>query len=227
MNTEELVVRLKSNGTFRKNLARHFGLPEERVVAFVKEALVPSTLPRPTTLMNYGVTRSGKIYGKKTLLKKGTPVWATRSGKPILKWDCSNPLLPTLPVLLDRPKASRMDSTVVPGLRTTLAQELPPPVVEGSPTTLLAMESPMIPRESTAVPALPILSSLGESAGLPALPRDSLDLRIPLVGLVAVSELANRPSKPLMVPEPGTVSLCLVGLLGMGAFLARRSQNAA
>ena len=81
MSTDELVDRLKTNGTFRKNLARHFDLPEERVVAFVQEALVPYTLPTAVTVMNYGVTKGGKIYGKKTLLKKGTPVWATRSAR--------------------------------------------------------------------------------------------------------------------------------------------------
>ena len=84
LTNEGLVETLKTNKTFRTNLAKHFGVPEERVIEFVQDALVPQTLAQNTRVMNYGVTKSGLIYSKNTTLKKGTRVWATRDGKPML-----------------------------------------------------------------------------------------------------------------------------------------------
>jgi hypothetical protein len=96
-STDELVESLKTNRAFRTNLSKHFGIPEDRLIDFVQDALVPAYLPEDTSVMNYGVTKAGAIYGKRMKLKKGQAVWATRSGQPILKWECSNPLSKTPP----------------------------------------------------------------------------------------------------------------------------------
>ena len=41
LTTEALLEALKTNRTFRTNLSRHFGIPEERTIEFVQDALVP------------------------------------------------------------------------------------------------------------------------------------------------------------------------------------------
>lgn len=212
-STEQLAARLQADPTFRRNLAQHFALPEARVVAFVKEALVPYTLPASATVMNYGVTKAGTIYGRKTLLKKGTRVWATRSGKPILKWDCSNPLLPSLPVLRSRPRTAPVQKAQsAQRVRRPELQERAPQGIEVAPVGVLAYESPV---ERRAAPGL-----------APKPGASTLDLRLPLagVGVVGLSRIASsRPARPVNVPEPGTLSL---GLLGLLALFLRRTPRA-
>lgn len=107
-STSELVAALTSNPALRRRYARHFGVSEDRVIEFVKNALVPYNLPRARTFTTYGVTKSGKIYAVSARLPRGTKVWATRSGEPVLKWLCANPLTKTLPgtKLADAPRGS-------------------------------------------------------------------------------------------------------------------------
>lgn len=96
-STDELVNELKKNPTLRKRYAKHFGIPESEVVDWAKRALVPHTLPARKTMTVYGVTKTGRIYPVKSVLKKGTKVWATRSGVPVLKWACANPMTKQMP----------------------------------------------------------------------------------------------------------------------------------
>ena len=96
-STSELVAALRSDQALRQRYARHFGIPEDKVVDFVKSALIPYTLPADRSVTVYGVTKSGRIYATRSRLRKGTKVWATRSGVPVLKWLCANPLTKTLP----------------------------------------------------------------------------------------------------------------------------------
>jgi hypothetical protein len=96
-STNELVAVLKSDPVLRRRYARHFGVSEAEIVDFIKRSLIPYRLPQSRAVTVYGVTRSGRIYGVRTRLNKGTQVWATRSGVPILKWLCANPMTKTLP----------------------------------------------------------------------------------------------------------------------------------
>lgn len=107
-STDELVAELKANPTLRKRYAKHFRVSEDEVVDFIKRSLVPYRLKDPQTVTVYGVTKTGRIYGVRTRLKKGTRVWATRSGRPILKWACANPLTNVMPGtrLASRPRLS-------------------------------------------------------------------------------------------------------------------------
>lgn len=95
--TDELIGQIVHSSTVRKRYAGHFGIPEDKVVRFVKNALVLSRLPQARTVSNYYVTRSGKISSRRETLPAGAKVWATRSGLPVLKWVCANPLTKRLP----------------------------------------------------------------------------------------------------------------------------------
>nr|WP_309694654.1 DUF6777 domain-containing protein [Armatimonas sp.] len=146
LTTDALVESLKTNKIFRSNIAKHFGLPEERVVSFVEDALVPYILPQDTPVTNYGVTKAGLIYGKKMSLKKGTRVWATRDGTPVLKWICSNPLSPKPPVLKEKPKPSTVSSRKVPsGLEQVTSNLQAPAGLEGLPGGEVALNLPPDP----------------------------------------------------------------------------------
>jgi PEP-CTERM motif len=216
---EGLVETLKTNKTFRVNLARHFAVPEERIVEFVQDALVPQYLAANTKVPNYGVTKSGTIYNKVTTLKKGTRVWATRAGKPVLKWDCSNPITKDTVVLKRKPnptpssisrevKVLSPEATLLtPGeldapIGITLASDMPfDPIV--SPPTEIKVTPPTNPRPPTAI------TSIARSG-------------IPLLPVAGVIGLAVRSSStPSSVPEPATIAL--LGLGALSLFARRRS----
>ena len=224
LSTRALVETLKTNKTFRKNLAKHFGIPEERVVDFVQDALVPWILPQDTRVINYGVRKTGRIYGKRITLKKGTRVWATRDGKPILKWDCSNPLLTKAPVPPERPQPSTVSLSTPYGILPVPASLLAPAELEASVGAALPTEPLFFTPPPVTFVEEPPLTDSPQSG--PRLFSDSDRRRlpfIPLVGLIGPtkpSETANNPSLPQSqpssnVPEPITAVLLSLGIIGL------------
>jgi hypothetical protein len=220
LTNDGLVETLKTNAAFRRHLAQHFGVSESRVVGFVQDALIPMELPEASAVMNYGVTKSGKIYGKRTVLKKGTRVWATRSQQAILKWDCSNPLIAKLPmpsldaktasIAMSRSAEAQVQSMAI----DTSSPELPPLDAETAIPAQLASESPAVPVSTRPQVGVRVA---GGGSRLPLLPIGA--------GVVGLALLTRNTSSatPDAVPEPGSLILCGLGLLG-GALIRRRKR---
>ncbi len=220
LTNEGLVETLKTNKTFRTNLAKHFGVPEERVIEFVQDALVPQTLAQDTRVMNYGVTKSGLIYSKNTTLKKGTRVWATRDGKPILKWDCSNPLLPKIPVLRERPKPTQVSRAIDAGVLAPQGSLLEPAGLEAPVGITLAMDTPGDP---VVPPIAPPVTTTTDRPPAPRIPTNIARTGIPLIPLAGVVGLVVRStSTPNTIPEPGTLALLALGSAGLLALRRRK-----
>ncbi len=233
-STDELVGMLRRNPALRRNYARHFGIPESRVVQFVKEALVPYTLPKDRSVQTYGLTKTGSIYPVQVRLKKGTRVWATRSGTPVLKWLCSNPVTTKLPGTdLKRAAVAPVDKAPsavrVASLGPTIPDEpdgdlLPAPATPEAPPVLVADVPEVVAPEtlvgdaSAAAPAIAFPS--GSSGGrVPILPLAGL------VGYVAATSGGGGSSLTPVnaVPEPGAVALMAIGgLLGLPLLRRRR-----
>ncbi|MES2459841.1 MAG: PEP-CTERM sorting domain-containing protein, partial [Armatimonadota bacterium] len=99
----------------------------------------------------YGVTKAGRIYAVRTQLPRGTRVWATRSGEPVLKWLCANPLTKTLPGtrLAGKPRLSKPRPVgrglAAPGPLATNGVIIPleevPPVPAAPPTPVATVTS--------------------------------------------------------------------------------------
>jgi PEP-CTERM motif len=223
LTLDGLVETLKTNATFRKNLSKHFAVPEDRLVGFVADALVPQVLSTDSRVQNYGVTKSGLIYHKNTTLKKGTRVWGLRDGTPILKWDCSNPLLLELPVKRRVPKPTPVGLWKERGITPPEAALLPPTELAAPIGITLALEKPTDPLGPPTTltpnpppndpnnPTPPRSSSIITRSGLPLLPIAGV------FGLVVRSQTA-----PSSVPEPATVALLGLGALGLLAARRRR-----
>lgn len=237
-STDELVQVLKTNPVLRRRYARHFGVSEERVVDYVKRALIPYRLPKDRTVTVYGVTRSGRIYGKRTRLRKGTRVWATRSGVPILKWLCANPFSKWLP----GEKVARARSQKLPTPRGRVAAR---------PLKTLALPQPqMVAELAPAMPVAPLVTpgvTGSGSALLPAVPGAPVTATAPFVaqlgapgGGLGALPFAFLPLAFLntgggggtsvqpvqVIPEPGTVALLAASLPALALTLRRRGRKA-
>jgi PEP-CTERM motif len=229
LTTDALVESLKTNKIFRRNIAKHFGLAEERVVEFVQDALVPYILPSDMPVQNYGVTKGGLIYSKKMSLKKGTRVWATRDGSPILKWICSNPLLPKAPVLPKKPTPTTVSRSVQPSGLMQVASNIQEPgglsAIDGgelgfetpsTPIKIARIPDPVKPTNTIVepkpnpAPAVPVIAQLART-GLPLLPLAGV------AGAIVRSQPTPAPglSQPSSVPEPATFALAALGLVGL------------
>ena len=137
-------------------------MPEDRVVDFIKNSLITYNLPEARDVTTYGVTKSGRIYPVKQHLRKGTKVWATRSGLPVLKWACANPLTKNLPVAM---LPSRPHTVAHRGSRPA------PPVVANN-AALTPVDMPL-PTLDATVPALDAPAGVATSDLLPVTPATS------------------------------------------------------
>ena len=98
----QLLQQVQDNPLVRRRYARHFQIPEDGVVSYMRANLVESYIPVTRRYTVYCVTRSGKFYPIKQTFRKGTKVFALRNGQPVLKWLCGNPLSRFLPAVVTK-----------------------------------------------------------------------------------------------------------------------------
>jgi len=231
------------NDALRRRYARLFNVTPDQVVAYTKHALVPYRLPKARTLTTYGVTRSGMIYPVTTHLKAGAKVWATREGVPILKWNCSNPLVSRLPgSALRKPHQAEFEPMVV--------HAAPVKTVPNNLDTFLASQSPELPDTGTSAAAPPVLPivvpvTVASSNSLPIVGNITKPEKIGngdlwpllLLPLAFISTGSGShstgvpPPGPIVVPpghttvpESGSVVLlgCGLGMMAAGSLALRK-----
>ena len=199
----------------RKLYARHFGISETELLNTIKNNVELISLKQPIKVNSYYVGESGKyIYVKKKLLPKGSLVFATKDGKPLLLWSCGNPLVTILPQppkkkVVVKPVATPSEPTTkVEAFTETIEAPPTPAPIEtvAAPTEVLpVLETP--PQIAQAIaqtpafnPGAPLISPniLGVIGGL-----------APILGILASSQ-DDEPIKS--VPEPSAV-IAMGGLL--------------
>ena len=136
----ELADALSKDAHARKAIAKHFKISEAALVEYVRENLILTTTTQTISVPNYGLTSKNYMYYKMSTFKPGLKIWATRDGKPVLKWVCTNPIAFTLPAPPPKPVAKAAPKPV----------EKPKPVVIEKPIVVekpkpVVIEKPVVP----------------------------------------------------------------------------------
>ena len=185
VNTPEAFANfVAQNQALGQRYARHFGVPQDQLTSFFKTSLVPTTLTKKQKFTTYGVTKSGMIYPVKTTLGKGAKVWATREGVPVIKWNCSNPLMSMLPGSMLNTPPLEYANTASPILPSN---DTPGVTV---PQVFSTVGSPSLPESGDSVAIAPATDAPSFAFGVPSVSTASAD-SLPGVGEVIDAGSSN------------------------------------
>jgi hypothetical protein len=217
---DQLIQQVSDNPAVRRRFARHFQMPEDRVVEYMRANLVESYIPKTGRYTVYCVHPSGKFYPVRQNFHRGTKVFALRNGEPVMKWVCGNPLTKFASNVTDIvhvPPKTRVDSTVAEFIPADIENEVVPSEGPATPTILV---SPTI--QSLASP---VSSAVFRGAG----PNLAYGL-LPVAGLIAVNSGGHSNSGPPVaaVPEAGSLLYLFAGVPIVLVAIRRRklSQDA-
>ena len=193
---EQLSGQVAKNAAVRVRYARHFGVSPDELGQYFSENLELVTLKAALKTSTWFVGKGGKVYRKTKLYPKGTMVFATKDGKPLLVLSCGNPLRANLPLKIKEKPAMPAATIVKPMVETVAA-----PAITAAPAPAVAAATPIAappPIGNFAVPPVAVPPPLGHKFGLGWL--------LPLVGLFRSTPTPNP------VPEPSTLMAMGMGL---------------
>jgi len=229
----ELSQEVTLDPTVRARLANHFHVSEAQITQYVRQNLVLTHLQKGGNYRVACVGRDGREFWIESHLPAGTAIFASRAtGRPILKLACGNPMVSSLPPVLQTadnnanigpaqfaslPPPALTDAAPMPGL--LIANVTPTELVVAT-----ADVAPPIVLVSDFPPLGPILSGGSRSFNvLPAL------LGGLAVGIASTGHGGSTPSitpPPAPIPEASTsTSLGVMLLLGGGALLVLRRKR--
>ncbi len=137
---------LREDARFRKNLARHFGVSEGQLIDYVDDNVKLFYLKEDLKTDVYAVTRAGRRYRVSQRIPKGVLVFGLPDGYVMMKSNCGNPVVATLP-----PVPSPAPVAAVTPLPPAPAAVAPPPeAVAGT-----REELPGIPPATSPLPVGP------------------------------------------------------------------------
>lgn len=170
---------LRGDARYRKNLARHFGVSETKLVSYVDENVQVFRLKEDMKSDVYAVTRSGRRYRVAQRLPKGLLVFGLPGGYVMMKSNCGNPVIASLPPV---PAPAPIAAAPLPPPPTIVP--LPATEVAGVQEELPAVLPPALP------PAIPPVTG-----SLPVVPegRELAALTPVIVGEPAVGQLDSFP----------------------------------
>ncbi len=205
-SVEQLIQQVSDNPAVRQRFARHFQIPESRVVSYMRANLVESYVPRTGRYTVYCMHRSGKFYPVKQTFRRGTKVFALRNGEPVMKWVCGNPLSKFLPDVQVKNLTQQPVQKVSPSIEELLPAEQANILV---PSDIPApIYQPAVPASLVSASA-PVLVHGGGGSLLPFL------LPAALIGIHG-GHSSNSTPLPIppgpSVPEASTLALLAAGL---------------
>lgn len=94
---QELSDQVSTDAKARARYTKHYGVGEQQLLQYFKQDLELVSLKSALKVETWYVSTDGSMHKKTKLLPKGTLVFATKEGKPVLQWSCGNPLSTSLP----------------------------------------------------------------------------------------------------------------------------------
>jgi hypothetical protein len=215
-SVDQLIRQVATNPVVRKRFARHFQIPESRVVSYMRANLVESYIPKTGRYTVYCVHRSGKFYPVHQTFHRGTKVFALRNGDPVMKWVCGNPLshfLPSVHVVVS-------EAPPAPPAKTKVAayhDQLPADTVE----TLLPSEV----NTPAYQPMVPVHLASASTAVFSHGSANLLPLLLP-VALIGVHSGGGSNGVPVAaVPEAAPLAMIAAGLPFLLIGMKRRKDR--
>lgn len=206
----QLVNEVKTDPVARARFANHFGVSQDGIGEYFASRLKLVNLTAPLKVKIWFVGQGGAIYSKNKLLPKGTPLFVTHEGTPLILWSCGNPLRSALPESLKVSEPEPVD-----------AVEVKPAPVEA--IAAAAVAAVPAPTAAAVLPAaIPVTADIAVASTISAAPPvlGGLGVLSLLGGLVAHSE----DSTP-WVPEPSGLVALGTGILAAPAALAIRRRR--
>lgn len=228
-SVDELREQVASDSLLRNRYSLHFGVSPEALDEYFSTNLQLITLKQPLKTQCWYVDKKGRTHVKTKTLPKGTKVFATKAGKPVIQASCGNPLRTDLPDRVSTksvtetiqsenaaaamaPPAPEVETMVLPAPEEviTTAVVMAPPAPAAAATLPIMAPPVMQPIAASAVSIAPIAAVAAAGAGAGSV------LGV-LGGLGAVAGLAGGGggggSHAPSVPEASSL-LALLGGLG-------------
>lgn len=217
-SVEQLIQQVSDNPAVRSRFARHFQIPEARVVSYMRANLVESYVPKTGRYTVYCVRPSGRFYPVKQTFRQGTKVFALRNGEPVMKWVCGNPLSKLLPEVQVRNIPNKPRVAVKPSIQELTPAEQANILVPSEVAT--PVYQPLVP-VSIASASAPLLVRAGGRSLLPFL------LPVALIGVTSGGGGGHTPNIPITpaVPEAGTLAYLAAGAPVVLALARRRKAH--
>ncbi len=244
-SARDLANQIRTEPVVAQRYARHFKRSAWEFAEYVEKNLRLTRLGRAQTFNVYYSPPDNRLMVVRRTLPKGTPVFVEkRSGKPILKANCGNPLTPaasiptpqtTLPMeiaSIAKPTpvlADTIDAPQTPTIALTEIADAPIEEVVAAdvlPTETLVETLPETAPEPTAPPAPEVVATPSSPELPPAITGGGFNW-LPFLPVVALlTPRGDNDFEP--IPEP-TSALILSAGLGLFYPLSRkvfrRSQN--
>ena len=222
---QQLVKQVRSDPIVAARYARLFGVPTSRVTSYF-QTLRLSTIPSTARYTVWHVDPDGTFETKRLLLKKGTQVYRDSTGRMVLKANCGNPMVASIPSepvasngrpgrlteVVEEPASEPEVLATVPDVVTVV----PPSTAEVTPVAPVAPVEPVAPVAPVTPGAPQTLASGGGGLNLGPL------LAIPLIGgVIAAGGNGGGGGGTNPVPEPATMVAIAAGA---GLVLRRRRR---
>lgn len=202
----ELRNQVAKNAVVRSRYTRHFGVSPAQLDTFLANDLSLVSLKQPLRTRCWYIDKSGRQSVKTKLLPRGTMVFATASGQPVLSWSCGNPLRADLPMTMAKPSKQ---TTAKPAAEPEI-KVLPNPM-ETISTALVAAPPAPIAASALPVAAPPVLATVAAPAvsAPPILSAASFG-GLEILGLLGGAALAiggggGHSSPSVVIPEPSSL----------------------